>query len=152
MADAGGKGTVSKALDLPARAADVWAVVGDFNGLARWNAGVAKSELSRDGKRRTLTLKAGGSVVEDLLEYDAAARCCSYSIVESAVPVQDHKATLAVIERGPDACTVRWTCEFRPKGADLQTVTGIFSAIFDRGLSELAALFGGQYGGQRYSS
>ena len=138
----GGKGTVSKTLDLPASAADVWAVIGDYNGLARWNAGIEKSELSNGGKRRTMTLKAGGSVVEDLVEYDANGRRYSYSIVESAIPVERHQATLAVAERGPNACTVRWSCEFQPKGADMATVSGIVSGIFDRGLDQLGKMFG----------
>jgi uncharacterized protein YndB with AHSA1/START domain len=33
-------GSVTKTLELPASAGEVWAVVGDFNGLPRWNAGV----------------------------------------------------------------------------------------------------------------
>jgi Polyketide cyclase / dehydrase and lipid transport len=132
---------VTKTLDLPANADDVWAVVGDFNGLARWNAGVVRSDLSQEGKRRTLTLKVGGTVIEDLIDYDWAARRCSYSIVESAVPVDRHKATLSVIDRGPGRCTVHWACEFYPKDADLETVSAIFSAIFDRGLKQLEQMF-----------
>ncbi len=139
-------GSVTKTVDLPAGASDVWAVVGDFNGLAKWNAGVERSELSEGGQRRTLYLKAGGTVVEDLLEYDNAARRISYSIVESAVPVGRHRATLTVFERGPGLSTVHWTCEFEPKGAPLNTVEGIFSRIFDGGLKQLADLVGGQRG------
>ena len=54
-------GAVKKSVDLAAGAAEVWSVIGDFNGLPNWNAGLEKSELSEGGKRRTLTLKAGGS-------------------------------------------------------------------------------------------
>lgn len=136
-----GKGTVSKTLELPVSADAVWEVVGDFNGLGRWNPGVVRSDLSNEGKRRTLTLGAGGSVVEDLIDYDWKGRRYSYSIVESAVPADRHKATLAVIERGPSMCTVQWSCEFHPKGADLATVTAIFNGIFDRGLTQLAQMF-----------
>jgi uncharacterized protein YndB with AHSA1/START domain len=135
-------GTVSKTIDLPANAADVWDVVGDFNGLPRWNAGVERSELSNGEKRRTLFLKVGGTVVEDLLVRDDAARTISYSIVESAVPVSSHKATMTVIERGPGRSTIRWQCEFEPKGVEAATVEGIFSTIFDRGLKQLAERFG----------
>lgn len=138
----GGGGTVTKTLDLHANAAEVWEIVGDFNGLARWNAGVARSDLSHEGKRRTLTLKAGGNVVEDLLEYDWAGRICTYRIIESAVPCERHKATISVIDRGPGRCTVHWTCEFYPKAsADVETLTKIFSAIFDGGLKQLDQMF-----------
>ncbi len=135
-------GSVSKTVDLPVSAAEVWALVGDFNGLARWNAGVERSDLSNGGKRRTLTLKVGGSVVEDLIDRNDANRMISYSIVESAVPVTRHKATMTVLERGPAQSTVRWNCEFEPNGVDAATVEGIFSTIFDRGLQQLADRFG----------
>lgn len=139
-------GSVTKTIDLPVSASEVWAVVGDFNGLPKWNAGVDRSELSNDGRRRTLYLEAGGTVVEDLLEHDNAARRVSYSIVQSAVPVGRHKATMIVHERGPSQSTVHWTCEFEPKGAPLNTVEGIFSRIFEGGLRQLADLVGHQRG------
>jgi len=137
-------GSVLRTIDLPASADEVWSVVGDFNGLPRWNAGIAASELSENGRRRTLTLKAGGSVVEDLVEYDPAARRLSYSFVQTPVPVTHHKATLEVVDRGPNQSTVRWSCEFEPKGTDVASVGPIFARIFESGLQELAGLFGGQ--------
>ena len=135
-------GAVSKSLHLPVSAGEVWDVIGDFNGLPRWNAGVERSDLSSDGKRRTLTLKAGGSVVEDLIDRDEAKRSLSYSIVESALPVSRHKATMVVMDRGPNQSTVQWRCEFEPKGAHVATLEGIFSSVFDRGLKQLAERFG----------
>ena len=135
-------GSVSKTVDVAASAGEVWALVGDFNGLPRWNAGVERSDLSNGGIRRTLTLKTGGSVVEDLVHRDDAARSISYSIVEGPVPVTRHKATMTVIDRGSTQSTVRWQCEFEPKGADAATIEGIFSTIFERGLKQLADRFG----------
>jgi uncharacterized protein YndB with AHSA1/START domain len=135
-------GSVTKTIDLPASASDVWTIVGDFNGLPNWNAGVERSELSNGGKRRTLYLKVGGTVVEDLLEHDNAARRVSYSIIESAVPVGRHKATMTVHERGPGQSMVHWTCEFEPEGAPVETVEGIFSRIFEGGLKQLADVVG----------
>jgi uncharacterized protein YndB with AHSA1/START domain len=135
-------GSVTKTIDLPASASDVWAIVGDFNGLPNWNAGVERSELSNGGKRRTLYLKVGGTVVEDLLEHDNAARRVSYSIIESAVPVGRHKATMTVHERGPGQSMVHWTCEFEPEGAPVETVESIFSRIFEGGLKQLADVVG----------
>ncbi len=137
-------GTVSKSIDLPVAADKVWAVLGDFNGLPRWAAGIANSELSNNGKRRTLTLKAGGSVVEDLVDYDAAGRRYSYSIVEGPIPVSRHKATMAVIDRGPGKSAVQWSCEFEPRGVDTNVVTGIFTGIFEGGLKQIEQMFGGQ--------
>jgi uncharacterized protein YndB with AHSA1/START domain len=137
-------GSVEKTLELPVNAAEVWAVIGDFNGLPRWNAGVERSELSNGGKRRTLTLKVGGKVVEDLIHHDNAGRSLSYSIVEGPVPVTRHQATLSVSDRGANGSTVLWRCEFEPKDVPVEVVGGIFSGIFEGGLKQLAAMFAGQ--------
>jgi uncharacterized protein YndB with AHSA1/START domain len=135
-------GSVEKSVDLPASAGEVWGIVGDFNGLPRWNAGVERSDLGNGGQRRTLTLKAGGSVVEDLVHRDDQGRSISYSIVEGPIPVKRHKATLSVSDRGPNQSTVRWRCEFESKDAPIELVEGIFSGIFESGLKQLAGLFG----------
>jgi hypothetical protein len=135
-------GSVTKTLELPASAGEVWAVVGDFNGLPRWNAGVERSDLSEGGRRRTLTLKTGVKVVEDLVHHDDGGRSLSYSIVEGPVPVSRHKATLSVSDRGPNQSTVHWRCEFDPKEVPDEVVTGIFSGVIDSGLKQLADLFG----------
>jgi hypothetical protein len=135
-------GSASKSVELPVSAGEVWTVIGDFNGLPRWNPGLERSELSNGGTRRTLTLKVGGKVVEDLVHRDEAARSISYSIVEGPIPVTRHKATLSVSDRGPNQCTVLWRCEFEPANVPTDVVTGIFSGIFEGGLKQLAALFG----------
>lgn len=144
-------GQISRTIDLPASADEVWTVVGDFNGLPQWNEGLATSELSADGRRRTLTLKAGGKVVEDLVEHDASRRRYSYSIVEGPIPVARHKATLEVLDRRPNQCAVRWSCEFEPKAIDAPAVAAIFARIYEGGLNQLAGLFGGQARAERYS-
>ena len=135
-------GSVTKTLELPASAGEVWAVVGDFNGLPRWNAGVERSDLSDGGRRRTLILKAGGKVVEELVHHDDVGRSLSYSIVEGPIPVSRHKATLSVSDRGPNQSTVHWRCDFEPKDVPVEVVSGIFSGVFDRGLTQLGYLFG----------
>jgi hypothetical protein len=56
--------------------------------------------------------------------------------------VSRHKATLSVSDRGPNQSTVHWRCEFDPKEVPVEVVTGIFSGVFDRGLKQLADLFG----------
>jgi hypothetical protein len=135
-------GSASNSIELPVSAGEVWTVIGDFDGLPRWNPGLERSELSNGGTRRTLTLKAGGKVVEDLVDRDEAARSISYSIVEGPIPVTRHRATLSASDRGPNQCTVLWRSEFEPNNVPADVVTGIFTGIFEGGLKHLAALFG----------
>ena len=150
MSDCGREmsGSVTKTIDLPASAGEVWTMLGDFNGLPRWNAGVERSDLSDGGRRRTLTLKAGGKVVEDLVHHDDVGRSLSYCIVEGPIPVSRHMATLSVSDRGPNQSTVHWRCDFEPKDVPVEAVSGIFSGIFEGGLKQLADLFGGKLRGE----
>ena len=44
-----------------------WKKIGDFCGIATWHPAVEKCVLSDDGKKRTLSLKGGGTIVETLV-------------------------------------------------------------------------------------
>jgi hypothetical protein len=134
-------GSAAKSIELPVSASEVWTIIGDFNGLPRWNTGLASSDLSNNGTRRTLALKTGGSVVEDLVDRNDAERSISYSIVEGPIPVTRHRATLSVSDRGANGSTVLWRCKFEPKNVPAEVVTGIFSGIFEGGLKQLAVFF-----------
>jgi hypothetical protein len=66
----------------------VWALIGDFGGLARWNKQIAKVETTSDGFDRTrrVTPIQGGLIVERLTAYDAANFSISYEIVSTEPP------------------------------------------------------------------
>jgi mxaD protein len=103
------------ALSAPADA--VWAVVGDFGGIAKWMPGIESCVV--DGEDRVLRLM-GLEVTERLFGRDDTARTLSYRIV-AGVPVVNHLATVAVVPEGP-GCRVTWDVEVEPDemGALLQ--------------------------------
>jgi hypothetical protein len=49
----------------------LWEKVGDFCGIGKWHPAIEKCELSKKGKERTLSLKGGGTIVEDLVAWDS---------------------------------------------------------------------------------
>lgn len=132
-------GTASHSIDIDADPAKVWALVGDFNGLPRWNPGLADSRLEDGGKLRILTRRTGDQVRERLLEQDDAHRRVRYSIIESGLPVGRHAATIEVVPRGKGA-TVNWSCEFESKGPPDAELAAIFKQIYTGGLSKLKSL------------
>lgn len=75
--------------DTPAPAAKAWAAIGDFCGIADWRPAVEKCTLSKkDGATlRTLSLKGGGAIVEQLVEQDDKTMTQTYTIVEGPLPV-----------------------------------------------------------------
>jgi carbon monoxide dehydrogenase subunit G len=112
------KVTISEKVAAPA--AEVWELLGDFGGLARWCGPVLQSctvEGSGVGAVRTVGLPDGNSIRERLEGLDSSRRTLSYSIVgKSPIPVRDYLATCRVVETGPSECRVDWEGHFEPDG------------------------------------
>jgi hypothetical protein len=116
-----------------------WAAVGDFCGISKWHPVVTKCELSeKDGKTfRTLTLKDGAKLLEQLVAFDKAGMSYTYTIVEGPLPVKNYKSTISVKPAGSTS-TLSWMGTFDANGAAdadaIKTITGVYEA----GAGELA--------------
>lgn len=120
--------------EVAAPAAEVWALLGDFGGVGRLVKDLVKRtscEGEGVGALRTLELADGGAVRERLDAFDAARRSLTYSIVgESPLPVRDYRATVEVVESGPERCRVEWRSTFEPAGAPEPEVRALVEGIY----------------------
>jgi hypothetical protein len=122
---------IEKSLPMDAKAA--WGVIRDFCGIAKWHPAVAECQLSeKDGKTfRVLTLKSGGKITGQLVNFDTAGMSYSYTIVESSLPVKGYKSTISIKPDG-DKSTLTWVGNFEANGASdadaIKTITGIYDA------------------------
>jgi Polyketide cyclase / dehydrase and lipid transport len=107
---------------------EVWALVGDFGGLADWMPGIDSCEL--DGDVRKLQTM-GIEVHEQLKERDDSARRIAYSIVQSPMPLEHHRATITVEEAG-DGSHVTWAYEIRP-----DEMMGVFGPVYEQSLQSV---------------
>jgi mxaD protein len=87
----------------------VWAVAGDFGGVAGWMPGMESCRV--EGENRILETM-GMTITERLLSKDDAARTITYSIVDG-VPVESHEATITVSAAG-DGSHVTWVVDAVP--------------------------------------
>jgi hypothetical protein len=132
---------VRRTVALASSADDVWALVGDFHGLAGWLPGIAQSDPEGDGELRRLTLADGGQILERLERLDDGARTCVYSIVESPLPITGYVSTMVVREAG-DKCEFDWSGSFEPTDPDGVGVE-IINGVYDGGIGVLKERFGG---------
>ena len=88
----------------------LWEIVGDV-GRADWVPSV--SEITVDGDLRRLVMEGAGSVVERIFERDAETRKLVYGVVESAAPLEHHRATLQVSEHDA-GCRLVWSTAVEP--------------------------------------
>ena len=138
---------VSTVVDAPA--AQVWAVIRDFNGLPAWTPFAAESRIEQNAKAdqigciRNFRLKDGGRIRERLLalsDYDFAM---FYAILESPMAVENYVATLRLIPvTDGDRSYVEWSAEFdcRPE-REAELVGQIGRNVFLAGLKALQARF-----------
>ena len=119
--------------------AKVWKTIGGFCGIGDWHPAVEKCALSSKGGKsvRTLSLKGGGTIVEEEQSRDEAKMAYTYTILESPLPVSDYTSTLMVAPNGSGA-TVNWSGSFNPKGVPDTVAKDVISGIYTAGLKGLA--------------
>jgi hypothetical protein len=134
---------VSSIIDAPV--AKVWAKVRDFNALPRWVPAVRESRIENGepadkvGCVRDFHLQNGDHLRERLLGLSDYDMFCTYSILESPMPLTDYIATLRLTPvTDGDKTFAEWTAEFEcaPEvAADL--VNGIGTNVFQAGFDSL---------------
>jgi hypothetical protein len=134
---------ISSVIDVPATR--VWERVRDFNGLPRWHPSIRDSRIENGepadkvGCIRDFHLQNGDRIREQLLGLSDYDMFCTYSILESPMPLTDYVATLRLtpITDG-DRCFAEWSAEFECTEEEEEgLVNGIGNDVFQAGFSAL---------------
>jgi hypothetical protein len=130
---------------LAAPVARVWDRVRDFNALPRWHPLIRESRIENGepsdkiGCIRNFRLQNGDLIRERLLGLSDYDYFCTYSILESPMPLTDYIATLRLTPvTDGDRTFAEWTAEFEcapEAAADL--VSGIGQNVFQAGFDAL---------------
>src|SRR6056297_716258 len=139
---------ISSVIDAPA--ARVWERVRDFNGLARWHPAIRDSRIEngapsdRVGCVRDFHLQNGDRLREKLLGLSDYDMFCTYSILESPMPLTDYVATLRLTPvTDGDRTFAEWTAEFECAEEEAEgLVTGIGEDVFQAGFAALQRSLG----------
>ncbi len=134
---------ISSVIDAPA--AKVWERVRDFNGLPRWHPRIRDSRIEngepadRVGCIRDFHLQNGDRIREKLLGLSDYDYFCTYSILESPMPLTDYVATLRLTPvTDGDRTFAEWTAEFDCAAEAAEgLVSGIGLDVFQAGFDAL---------------
>lgn len=107
----------------------VWALAGDFGGIAGWMPGMESCRV--EGDKRILETM-GMTITEQLVAKDDAARAITYGIVDG-VPVESHQATITVTASG-DASHVTWVVDAAP-----DDMADLMQSVYQQSLEALKA-------------
>lgn len=129
----------AKSIDIAAPPAKVWATIGDFCGIGQWHPAIERCAPSLEGGKplRTLSLKGGGTLVEQQTMRDDKAMSYGYAIVSGPLPVNDYTSTLSVVPKGTGS-TVNWSGRFQAKGVPDAVAVDAISGIYESGLKAIA--------------
>ena len=134
-----------------APAARVWARVRDFNGLSNWHPASAESRIENGepadkvGCIRNFSLRNGDRLREQLLGLSDFDMFCTYSILDSPMPLTNYVAP----PRRPatprhDMTFVEWAPESDcPPDKEGELVSNIGGGVFQGGFDALKRAFGG---------
>ena len=130
----------------------VWNRIREYNGLADWHPGIAKSTIEggkpsdQVGCVRALTLQDGGRIREQLLEMSDLGHHYSYAILEGPLPVANYRATLRLRRISDGNRTyAEWSATFDadPPEKQAEAEDFISNAVFQGGFDALKKHFGG---------
>ena len=139
----------STILDAPTDAA--WSVLRDFNGLPNWHPAIAESRIEggepadKIGCVRDFSLRNGDRIREKLLGLSDFDMCCTYSILDSPMGVENYVATLRLTPvTDGDKTFLEWSADFdcAPE-LEAELVAGIGGNVFQGGFDALKRAFGG---------
>jgi uncharacterized membrane protein len=122
-------GSGQAAIDIDAPAERVWAVAGDFGGIAGWMPGIDSCRV--EGEDRILETM-GMTITERLVAKDEAGRALTYAIADGA-PVESHEAVITVTPAG-EASHVTWAVEATP-----DEMADLMAALYQQSLDALKA-------------
>jgi len=131
-----------------APAQDVWAVVGNFNGLPDWHPWVEASVLepAAGGIGRRVTIVGGTAgrreLTERLVSFDARRREWAYTIVAGPTTFADYVGRIRVKRAGAATCRVEYAGRFTaaPGNTDAQATERV-RTFWQAGLENLPAVF-----------
>lgn len=134
-----------------APATKVWERVRDFNGLPNWHPRIRDSRIEdalpadKVGCIRNFNLQNGDNIREQLLGLSDYDFFCTYSILESPMPLTDYIATLRLTPvTDGEKCFSEWSAEFEcAPDAESDLVSGIGNDVFQGGFDALKRHFGG---------
>jgi hypothetical protein len=139
------KAAASGKLNKPAD--EVWALVGPFGNLGKFDGSVTKCTLEDGGVQRRLDIIDSGQIVERLLNYDNEGRTYHWKIVDIIdvpMPIINYRATISVADDAPGkSCVFTMGATFDPgPGATEKEVEELMAADFGTVLENLQKMFG----------
>ena len=130
--------------------ADVWKVIGRFEGLAHWVPAVRSAVLAAGndgmtvGARREVITRDGARTIETLIDRREAERTLTYRALETTLPMRNYEARLTLLPATLSGESfVVWHGSFDAEPAYEVSLKNMTAAAYRTGLIQLQRRFAG---------
>lgn len=127
---------------------EVWAKIRDFNAMPDWHPAVADSHIENGGPSdrmgciRNFNLKDGGNIREQLLTLSDVEHTCTYSLLDSPMPVENYVATLRLVPITDGNRTfTEWSAGFSCPPEEEAGLQEKINGVFQDGFNFLKEMF-----------
>ena len=122
--------------DFDKPADEVWALIGDFHGMHKWNQALPPTESIDDGTARKIVM-GPNTIVERLVE--EGERSYTYTMDDGgALPVKNYRSTISVLDAGGSKSTVDWKSSFEAAdGGNADGAVQIVTMVYTGGLDAI---------------
>ena len=146
---------VTEEVVINAAPADVWKLVGNFDGWSAWHPAIESSTATAGNavdSERTLKIRGGGTVIETIEAYDADTMTLKYRAKDGgALPVTNYSSTIAVKPEGSGS-KVLWRGAFYrgfpnndpPADQNDEAAVKAITGVYQTGLASLKAKLEGK--------
>ena len=131
----------SGVIDAPVEA--LWDLVSDFSNVVRWHPDVTECRIvsgssTEAGAVRRLRLRNGVSIRGRLIAISPQDRFYTYSVIESPLPIRDHRSTVRFTSLNPSQTQAHWSAQFEVLEGDPKTLAdGVKAGVLDLGIAGL---------------
>ncbi|HET7631613.1 MAG TPA: SRPBCC family protein [Gemmatimonadaceae bacterium] len=133
--------TVEKTVMVAASPAELWAFVGQWDGIANIAPVVKDVRIEGRGVGATRAFEANGARFVEKLEALEDGKSYTYTFVETPLPVEDYHGTIAVADAGGGMSSFTWTGTFKARGVPDEDARKALSDIFSGGVAEVQKQF-----------
>lgn len=133
---------------IPGPIAAVWAVAGDFGGIAKWLPPLKASNLAAGfegtsvGDMRQCDIDGGPSLVETQTARSDADWTYTYAIPEGPLPMKNYESTIKLETEG-EQTRLEWSATFDPDPGAEEELTAMITGVYQSGIDTLKQRFGG---------
>lgn len=128
----------------PYQPRDVWAAIGQFCSIKKWQSFVEDCFIEQrfDGIYRVVIMKDSDAFIERLEEYSEENMSLTYSILKGPLEVKGYRSELKVKGEGAEKTKLEWRAWYEDEGVGIKKIetSSLLEGLFKNGITGMHSI------------